>query len=64
MAGRTVPRPPADEPVEIGETTITEAPTSWKDLLDPTYSGLISLPAMPNSGGYAFLSMLSKIAMP
>jgi putative spermidine/putrescine transport system substrate-binding protein len=40
---------------------ITETPDSWLDLLDEEYAGLIALPAMPNSGGYAFLSMLSII---
>jgi putative spermidine/putrescine transport system substrate-binding protein len=40
---------------------VSPAPTSWTDLLDPAYADLISLPAMPNSGGYAFLSMISKI---
>jgi len=40
---------------------VTETPNSWLDLLDPTYSGSIALPAMPNSGGYAMLSMLSII---
>jgi putative spermidine/putrescine transport system substrate-binding protein len=41
---------------------VNPAPTSWEDLLDPTYAGHIALPAMPNSGGYAFLTMLSHIA--
>lgn len=41
---------------------ITTPPTSWADLLDPTYAGHIAIPAMPNSGGYALLSMLSKVA--
>jgi putative spermidine/putrescine transport system substrate-binding protein len=40
---------------------VTEAPTSWLDLLDETYAGHIALPSMPNSGGYAFLTMLSTI---
>lgn len=41
---------------------ISETPTSWLDLLDETYAGHIALPTMPNSGGYALLSMLSFIA--
>jgi putative spermidine/putrescine transport system substrate-binding protein len=41
---------------------VSPAPTSWEDLLDPKYAGHIALPAMPNSGGYAFLTMLSTIA--
>lgn len=41
---------------------VTTAPTSWADLLDETYAGHIALPAMPNSGGYAFLTMLSHLA--
>lgn len=41
---------------------ISETPTSWLDLLDETYAGHIALPSMPNSGGYALLSMLSFIA--
>jgi putative spermidine/putrescine transport system substrate-binding protein len=40
---------------------VTTAPTSWADLLDPTYAGHIALPAMPNSGGYAFLTMLAHL---
>jgi putative spermidine/putrescine transport system substrate-binding protein len=39
-----------------------EKPTSWADLLDETYAGHIALPSMPNSGGYAFLTMLAKNA--
>jgi putative spermidine/putrescine transport system substrate-binding protein len=41
---------------------VTTTPTSWTDLLDETYAGHIALPSMPNSGGYAFLTMLSTIA--
>jgi ABC-type Fe3+ transport system substrate-binding protein len=41
---------------------VNPAPTSWLDLLDPAYAGYIALPSMPNSGGYALLSMLARIA--
>jgi putative spermidine/putrescine transport system substrate-binding protein len=41
---------------------VTTPPTSWKDLLDPKYAGHIAFPAMPNSGGYAALSMLNRDA--
>jgi putative spermidine/putrescine transport system substrate-binding protein len=40
---------------------VTTTPSSWLDLLDETYAGHIALPSMPNSGGYAFLTMLSTI---
>ena len=41
---------------------VTTAPTSWADLFDPKYSGHIGFPTMPNSGGYAALAMLSRMA--
>lgn len=41
---------------------VKTVPKSWKDMLDLKYTGHVALPSMPNSGGYALLSMLSKIA--
>jgi putative spermidine/putrescine transport system substrate-binding protein len=38
-----------------------ETPTTWLDLLAPETAGVTALPSMPNSGGYAFLSMLARI---
>ncbi|MFT3852886.1 MAG: extracellular solute-binding protein [Ilumatobacteraceae bacterium] len=41
---------------------VTTPPTSWSDLFDAAYAGHIAFPSMPNSGGYAALSMLTRIA--
>ena len=41
---------------------VTTPPTSWADLFDPAYAGHVAFPTMPNSGGYAALSMLTEIA--
>lgn len=38
---------------------VTETPTSWTDLFDDAYAGHVTASAMPNSGGYALLSMLA-----
>ncbi len=38
-----------------------DTPDSWLDLLEPETAGVTALPSMPNSGGYALLSMLARI---
>lgn len=40
---------------------IKTPPKTWKDLLDLRWTGKVALPAMPNSGGYAFLTMISRL---
>lgn len=40
---------------------VTEAPTSWTDLLSDEFAGHIGFPTMPNSGGYASLAMLNRM---
>lgn len=47
--------------VAYNPNVVTTPPDSWSDLLDPAYAGKVALPSMPNSGGYAMLTMLSKI---
>lgn len=47
--------------VEAGKLGI-EAPTSWKDLLEPEYAGHIIMPN-PNSSGTGFLNVSSWIQM-
>lgn len=39
-----------------------ETPTSWADLFAEDYAGHVAFATMPNSGGYATLAMLNRMA--
>ncbi len=40
---------------------VTEPPTSWQDLWDPKYKGMVAISDVSGTAGYQFLSMAAKL---